>query len=125
VRVRRSGFSLLEVLIAVAIIGIALVAVIRTQGQGMQLSGEARFSSRAVFLARYVLAQTQSQTTIESGVSNDVFEDAQIKAVWDREITPAPGLPGLFRIQVWVHRPGTPPMSGVTLQGFVYRGEGT
>ena len=122
-RAKALGFSLLEVLIAVAIIGIALVAVIRTQGEGIQLSGEARFSSRAVFLARQVLAQTQAQTKIEEGVSGDVFEDPQIKAIWDREITPAPGLPGLFRIQVWVHRPGTPPMTGVSLQGFVYRGE--
>ena len=39
-----AGFTLLEVMIAVAIIAIALMAVLGSQTQGLSLAGESRFN---------------------------------------------------------------------------------
>ena len=118
---RRRGFTLLEVMIAVAFIGLALVAAVRTQGQGMRLSEEARFMSRAVFLAREVLADAQTASALEPGVESEAFPEPLDYLSWEREISPVPNLPGLFKVQVWVYRDGQPSREGLTLTGFAYR----
>lgn len=118
---RVRGFTLLEVMIALAFIGVALVAVIRAQGQGVKLGGEARFTSRAVFLAQTKLAEAQSEPDISAGVRTGRFDEPLDDVGWETEIAPVPGLPGLFRVQVWVHREDEPARQGLTLQGFIYR----
>ncbi|MEW6262532.1 MAG: prepilin-type N-terminal cleavage/methylation domain-containing protein [Thermodesulfobacteriota bacterium] len=118
---RPDGFSLLEVMIAVAFLGLALVAVIRVEGQGLSLSGEARFNARAVFLADYLLAEAQTQGDLSPGIKEAAFEGLGDRIEWMREVTPAPGFPGLYRVQVWVYRTGRPAREGVTLLGFAYR----
>jgi general secretion pathway protein I len=54
-----SGFSLLEVLVAVAILGIALFAVIRSTGQASHTSGYLQEKVSASFLCANLLAQAQ------------------------------------------------------------------
>ncbi|MFH1091187.1 MAG: prepilin-type N-terminal cleavage/methylation domain-containing protein [Pseudomonadota bacterium] len=117
----RGGFTMLEVMIAVAFIGIALVSVIRTQTQGVRLAEESRFTARAVFLAQYLLADAQVQTEITPGIQEDAFKAPLEDLRWQREITPLPFLQGLYKIQVWVYRAGRPASEGLTLRGFIYR----
>lgn len=123
IRKEKKGFSLLEVMIAIAFVGIALTAVIRTQGHGIALSEKARFNSKGIFLARYLLSETQSQSNIQQGEEDGKFEGIEQDVLWLKEITSVPNLPGLFKIQVWVQQEGQPPREGLSLQGFVYRGE--
>jgi general secretion pathway protein I len=118
---KRRGFTMLEVMIAVAFIGIALVAVIRTQGQGIRLADEARFTARAVYLARYVLAQSQAQPNFDPGTTSTPFDEPLEHFAWDREVTPVSGLPGVYKVQVWVHHADDEPQTGVTLQGMILR----
>lgn len=117
---RASGFTLLEVMIALAFIGVALVAVVRAQGQGIRLGDEARFTSRAVFLAGQALAEAQSQADLSPGVRSGRFAEPLDDLGWEREVAPVPGLPGLYRVRVWIHRIGDRPRQGLTLTGFSY-----
>lgn len=115
------GFTLLEVMIALAFIALALVAVIQTQGQALRLADEARYTSRAVFLARTKLAEIQETAELDLGLQSGRFEQPLDSLGWEAEISPMPVLPGLFKVQVWVHPVDRPPRQGVTLQGFAYR----
>lgn len=127
----RRGFTLLEVMIALAFVALALVAVIRAEGQGLRLAGEARFTSRAVFLANYILADAQSRGDLNPGTKDGSFggqglDDMKIEGLsddlrWMREVTPVQFFPGLYKVQVWIYLSKTPPRQGLTLQGFAYR----
>ena len=55
-----SGFTLLEVMIAVAIIAIALMAVLGSQSQGLSLAGESRFNRTASLLAQEKMAEIEA-----------------------------------------------------------------
>lgn len=65
-----SGFTLLEVMIAVAIIAMALVAAIGSQSQSVSLAGEAKFTTTAVFLAQSKMADLEAKN------SDKLFSDA-------------------------------------------------
>ncbi|MCJ7684086.1 MAG: prepilin-type N-terminal cleavage/methylation domain-containing protein [Desulfobacteraceae bacterium] len=54
------GFTLLEVMIAVAIIAIALMAVLGSQSQGLSLAGESRFNRTAALLAQGKMAEIEA-----------------------------------------------------------------
>ena len=54
------GFTLLEVMIAVAIIAIALMAVLGSQSQGLSLAGESKFNRTAALLAQWKMAEIES-----------------------------------------------------------------
>jgi len=61
---RRLGFTLVEVLVAMAILSIALVAVFQLQSQSVSMSAEARFATSASLLAQ------SKMTEIETGGVN-------------------------------------------------------
>ncbi len=72
------GFTLLEVMIAVAIIAIALMAVLGSQSQGLSLSGESRFNRTAALLAQGKMAEIeavkdQRDLSSDSGDFGDEF----------------------------------------------------
>ena len=56
----RAGFTLLEVMIAVAVIAIALVAVFGSQSQSLTLANEAKFSTTAALLAQSKMAEIEA-----------------------------------------------------------------
>jgi general secretion pathway protein I len=51
------GFTLLEVMVAMAIIAIALTAVLGSQSQSVSLAGEAKFNTTAALLAQSKMAE--------------------------------------------------------------------
>jgi general secretion pathway protein I len=55
------GFTLLEVLVALAVLAIALTSIYRLQGQTYVMSASARFYSTAPQLARMKLAEVERQ----------------------------------------------------------------
>jgi general secretion pathway protein I len=70
------GFTLLEVMIAVAILSMALVAALGSQSQSVSLATEAKFTTTASFLAQSKMAEleTKKPTDLYSG-SGDFGED--------------------------------------------------
>ena len=73
---RNRGFTLLEVMIAMAIIAIALVAVLGSQSQILTLASEAKFNTTAALLAQSKMAEieTESMENLSSD-SGDFGED--------------------------------------------------
>ena len=118
---RGQGFTLLEVMIAVAFIAVAAVAVLRTQGQGLLLAEQARFSSRAVFLARQVLNETHAQTDLLPGQDEAAFPEPLSDMKWQRRVTSVPGFAGLYRVEIRVYSADKTPETGLALTGFTYR----
>lgn len=55
------GFTLLEVVVAVAIIAIALGALLKSQAQSVSMAGEARFYTTAALLAQDKMAQLEME----------------------------------------------------------------
>ena len=55
-----SGFTLLEVMVAVAIIAMALVAALGSQTQSVSLASEAKFTTTSAFLAQRKMAEFET-----------------------------------------------------------------
>ena len=68
-KIATTGFTFLEVMVAVAIIAIALVTLIGSQSQSVSIAGEARFDIMASLLAQ------QKLTEIEAGNFDALFSD--------------------------------------------------
>jgi len=56
---RQGGFTLLEVMVAVAIIAIALTALLGSHSQSISLAGEAKFYTTASLLAQKKMAELE------------------------------------------------------------------
>jgi general secretion pathway protein I len=70
------GFTLLEVMVAIALIAIALMAVLGSQSQSVSLAGEARFNTTAALLAQSKMAEIESQNPEDlTADSGDFGED--------------------------------------------------
>ncbi|WP_457576462.1 type IV pilus modification PilV family protein [Desulfomarina sp.] len=69
-----TGFTLLEVMIAMAIMAIALVALYGSQSMGLSYATEARFNTIAASLAETKLAELQSGITGSAQESGDFGE---------------------------------------------------
>ena len=69
-KIDHPGFTLLDVMIAMAIIAIALTAVLGSQSQSVSLASEAKFSTTAAFLAQGKMA------TIEAEKLDDLADDS-------------------------------------------------
>jgi prepilin-type N-terminal cleavage/methylation domain-containing protein len=118
---RGQGFTLLEIMIAVAFIAVAAVAVLRTQGQALLLAEQARFSTRTVFLARQVFNETYTQTDLLPGQDDAEFPDPLSDLKWQRRVTAVSGYPGLYKIEIRVYQSDKPPETALALTGFTYR----
>ena len=81
-----AGFTLLEVMVSVAIIAIAFVSLIGSQSQSISIATVSRFETTASMLARKKLAEIQSSDFEEvSGTEGD-FEDDFSDYHWQTEI---------------------------------------
>lgn len=70
------GFTLLEVMVAIALIAIALMAVLGSQSQSVSLAGESRFNTTAALLAQSKMAEMESQNPEDlTASSGDFGED--------------------------------------------------
>jgi general secretion pathway protein I len=70
-----SAFTLLEVMVAIAIIAIALTAVFGSQSQSLSLASEAKFSTTAAFLAQSKMAEIEAESERLTSDSGDFGED--------------------------------------------------
>lgn len=77
-----SGFTLLEVLVAVSIISIVLVSALRLQGQSVTMSETARFYATAPFLAQEKMAEVRFDHKRFIGGESGVFEDSALNLTY-------------------------------------------
>jgi general secretion pathway protein I len=71
----RKGFTLLEVLIAIAILAISLSAIFGSQAQSLSLAAEAQFNIHAATLAKAKLAEYESGVAPLENGDGDFGED--------------------------------------------------
>jgi general secretion pathway protein I len=81
-----SGFTLLEVMIAVAILSMALVAALGSQSQSVSLATEAKFTTRASLLLSDLAADWEKKEESEIYAQSGVFEDFPDYR-WQAEVT--------------------------------------
>lgn len=73
---REAGFTLLEVMVAIALMAIALTAVLGSQSQAVSLASEAKFNTTATLLAQGKMAQIELATLEDlTSDSGDFGED--------------------------------------------------
>ncbi len=70
---REGGFTLMEVMIAIAILAIALTAVYRSQSQSVSMAANARFLTTAALLGQGKMAEVDSRAGKDVSTENGDF----------------------------------------------------
>lgn len=83
---KASGFTLLEVMIATAIIAIALVAALGSQSQSVSLANEAKFSTTVAFLAQKKMAELEAEDLEELRSDTGDFGEDFPGYRWESEV---------------------------------------
>ncbi len=82
-----SGFTLLEVMVAVAIIAISFVSLLGSQSQSISIATISRFETTASMLARKKLAEIGSSTVADLSGSAGDFADDFSDYHWQTEVS--------------------------------------
>ena len=98
----RDGFTLLEVMIAMAILAIALVAVYQSQSQSLSMASDSRFLTTASLLAQGRMAEIDAANPLQMVNGNGDFGEAFPDYKWDVEIGDVEEIPLLKRIALTV-----------------------
>lgn len=102
---RKRGFTLLETLVALAILATAVAAVMRTAGLNTSQAGELRLHVLADWVAQNRLAlHTARGDWISVGTQSGEEEQAGVRLLWHEEISDTPN-PSFRRIEVTVTTP--------------------
>lgn len=99
---RRAGFTLIEVLVALAIIAIALLAALRAAGQGTINVGELRARLLAGWVAENLLAEHRARGDwLPLGIQRGKQRQAGIEFAWREEVIATPNS-AFRRVEVFV-----------------------
>ncbi len=82
----RAGFTLLEVMVAVAIIAMSFVSLLGSQSQSISIAEISRFETTAAMLAREKLTELQLTGFDQAGNSTGRFEDEFTDYSWQAEV---------------------------------------
>jgi general secretion pathway protein I len=116
---RNNGFTLLETLVALAIMAIALAAVMRATGAGTNHAEAMRMRIVADWVAQNRLAQHAARGEfLPPGIQNGEETQAGIRLLWKEEISATPN-PAFRRIEVSVYAPEDSEFTLRRLSGFL------
>jgi general secretion pathway protein I len=99
---RCGGFTLLEVMIAMAILAITLVTVYQSQSQSISMASDSRFLTTASLLAQGRMAQVDAADPHEVVSAKGVFGEEFSDYAWQVEIGDVKEIPLLKRITLTV-----------------------
>jgi general secretion pathway protein I len=114
-----AGFTLVEVLVALAVLTIALAAVMRALSQSIDTSAALRDRTLAMWVAQNRL--TTHQVTRDFPALDTTEGDAEMAGRswhWREQVTPAPGEPAMRQIHIEV-RAASGPQPLARLIGFL------
>jgi len=100
-RNQQGGFTLLEVMIAMAILAIALLAVFQMQSQSISMATEARFTTTASLLAQSKMADVESAASLTNRTENGDFGPDYPQYGWNLKVTDT-RISGFKRVEVTV-----------------------
>jgi len=104
---RGAGFTLLEVMIALAVLGIAMLALLALDHQDLQSVIRARELTQAAMLAQNLMTQAELDRFPEAGQSSGTF-DKQFPGQyanfrWERTVADSGLFPDLRKVTIVVH----------------------
>ena len=83
---KNCGFTLLEVMVAIAILSIALVAVYGSQSQSISLASEAKLNTSAALLAQAKIAEIEAENAENLTSDSGDFPNYR----WDLSVSDVP-----------------------------------
>jgi len=98
---RAAGFTLLEVMIAMAVLAVALVAVFQSQSQSVAMLNRSRFETTASLLAQSRMAELEATVPAQLRSDRGGFGDDFPDYSWEARVENTP-LSGLVKITVVV-----------------------
>jgi general secretion pathway protein I len=98
------GFTLLEVMIAMAILAIVLVTVFHSQSQSIAMANESRAMTTLALLAQSRMAEVEGQQNLSTGQTSGKFGDDYPDYSWTASISQpqGPGSSFLRKIEITV-----------------------
>lgn len=98
---RRQGFTLLEVMVALAILAITLVIIFSQQATSINVGSEARIITKATLLAQERMSWIIVQKRLPIGEEEGEMQEAIPPLKW-KQIVEESATEGLYRITVLV-----------------------
>lgn len=121
---KRMGFTLVEVLVALAIISIALLAALRAAGQGANDLGELRSRMLAGWVAENLLAEQRARGDwLPLGIQRGTGRQGGIEFAWRKEVIATPNS-AFRRVDVFVFAVPEESRSLARLTGFLVQPPG-
>jgi general secretion pathway protein I len=118
-RTRASGFTLIEVLVALAIVAVALSAGMRALAQGADGASSLKARTLALWVAENRLARAQLDLSAQGATAASGDEtQAGMALAWRQTIGTTPN-PAFRRIEIVVTEPGRPDYALARLVGYL------
>lgn len=120
----RNGFTLVEVLVALAIVSIALLASLRVAGGGTNSVGELRVHVFAGWVAENVLAEQRARKTwLPLGISRGKEQQGGMDFGWREDVIATPNV-SFRRVDIRVFKESEETHALAHLVGFVTQPQG-
>jgi general secretion pathway protein I len=122
---KRGGFTLIEVLVALAIVAIALMSALRAAGQGTNNLGELRSRLLAGWVAENLLAEHRARGDwLPLGIQRGTGRQGGVDFAWREEVIATPN-PTFRRVDVRVFANAEEAHSLAHIAGFVVNSPGS
>lgn len=119
IRTRARGFTLIEVLVALAIVAVALSAGMRALAQGADGASSLKARTLALWVAENRLARAQLDVSSQGAtVAAGDETQAGMTLAWRQTIGATPN-PAFRRIEIVVSEPGRPDYALARLVGYL------
>lgn len=118
-RVRARAFTLIEVLVALAVVAVALAAGMRALAQGADGATSLRMRTLALWVAENRLAQAQlAQAWPSRGTTQGDETQAGVLLLWRQTVSDTPN-PAFRKIEIVVADPAVPDYALAHLAGYL------
>ena len=122
---RRKGFTLVEVLVALAIVSIALMSALRAAGLGTNNVGELRARLLAGWVAENLLAEHRARADwLPLGIQRGSARQGGLDFAWREEVIGTPN-PAFRRVDVRVYATAEESHALAHLAGFIVNAPGS
>ncbi len=106
-RANSPGFTLIEVMVALAVVAIALMGLLSLQHSSLESVVRASDMTKAALLAQEIMTRTEIGPFPTVGVTNGNFESMHPRSFanfrWERRVEPSAVFPEVRKVTVLIH----------------------